>query len=165
MHPLETPTLMNDLSRKLSILTASSRCACVAAFLALAAGCGPSGPNYWPISGKVTFHGKPVTNGQIRFCNFKTGIDVVESLNPEGQFKIVTGVRNGLPEEEYQVAVMPKLDFSRVKSDKNGFPIPSTMPSEAERNPPNIPRKYRDPMTSGLKMTVKPESNTFNVDM
>jgi hypothetical protein len=60
---------------------------------------------------------------------------------------------------------MPKLDFSRVKCEPNGRPIPSTMPSAAEKNPPNIPQKYQDPATSGLTLTVKPASNTFDVDM
>lgn len=156
---------MNSLFPKSSILVQPIRFACVAAFVALSAGCGSSGPAYWPICGKVTFQGKPVTNGEMRFCNSKAGIDVVESLNTEGQYTVVTAVQKGLPEGQYQVAVMPKLDFSRVKSDQNGFPIPSTMPSEAERNPPNIPPKYRDPMTSGLKIAVKPETNTFDVDM
>jgi hypothetical protein len=128
-------------------------------------GCGQSGPAYWPISGKVTFQGKPVGNGQIRFCNSKAGIDVVESLDAEGRYTVVTGKRKGVPGGQYQVAVMPKLDFSNVKCNKDGRPLPSTMPSVSERNPPNIPAKYHDPATSGLTMTVKPESNTFDVDM
>jgi hypothetical protein len=128
-------------------------------------GCGPSGPAYWPISGKVTFQGKPVAIGEIRFCNSKIGIDVVESLKGDGQYVVVTGKRNGLPEGEYQVAIMPKLDFSKVKCEKDGRPIASTMPTPLERNPPNIPRNYRSPATSNLTVTVKPTSNTFDVDM
>jgi hypothetical protein len=132
---------------------------------AMLSGCGPSGPAYWPVSGKVTFQGKPVTVGQIRFCNPAAGIDVIESLDAQGQYAILTGERKGLPEGPYQVAVMPKLDFSRVKCDPTGRPIPSTMPSASERNPPNIPQKYQDPATSGLTLTVKPTPNTFDVDM
>jgi hypothetical protein len=138
---------------------------CSAAVLASFWGCGQSGPAYWPISGKVTFQGKPVSVGQIRFCNPKAGIDVVESLDSGGKYAIIMGNRRGLPEGEYQVAIIPKLDFSRMKSDEHLRPIPSTMPSEAERNPPNIPKKYHDPITSGLTVTVKPEPNTFDVDM
>jgi hypothetical protein len=143
-------------------LTAITGLALMAAMLA---GCRPSGPAYWPINGKVTFQGKPVTVGQIRFCDPAAGIDVIESLDAQGQYTILTGNRKGLPEGQYQVAVMPKLDFSRVKCEPNGRPIPSTMPSAAEKNPPNIPQKYQDPATSGLTLTVKPASNTFDVDM
>ena len=128
-------------------------------------GCGRSGPAYWPISGKVTFQGKPVTVGQIRICNPKEGIDIIQSLSADGQYTIITGKRQGLPEGPYQVAIVPKLDFSKMERDSNGLPIPSTVPSAAERNPPNIPRKYHDPASSGLTLTVKPEPNTFDVDM
>ena len=128
-------------------------------------GCGPFGPAYWPISGKVTFQRKPIAAALVRFSNPKAGIDVVASLDADGRYTVVTGDRKGLPEGQYQVAVMPKLDFSKVKCDKDGRPLPSTMPSALERNPPNIPGKYRDPATSGLTVTVKPESNTFDLDM
>lgn len=103
--------------------------------------------------------------GQIRVCNAKAGIDIVESLNAAGQYTIITGHKQGLPEGQYQIAIMPKLDFSRMQCEPSGRPIPSTMPSQAERNPPNIPQKYHDPATSGLTLTVKPDSNTFDVDM
>jgi hypothetical protein len=139
--------------------------ACAALVTALLSGCRPSGPAYWPISGKVTFQGTPVAVGQIRICNAKAGVDIIESLSAGGQFAIVTGSRQGLPEGEYHVAIIPKLDFSNMKCEPNGRPIPSTMPTEAERNPPNIPRKYREPATSGLTLIVKPQPNTFDVDM
>jgi predicted small lipoprotein YifL len=138
---------------------------CSAAILATVCGCGRAGPAYWPVRGKVTFQGKPVAVGQIRFSNPAAGIDVVESLDTDGQYAIITGDRKGLPEGQYQVAVIPKLDFSKVKCDTSGRPIPSTMPSSAERNPPNIPQKYHDPAASGLTATVKPTANTFDVDM
>lgn len=156
---------MSTISRKTAPPLKPIAFACVAVIATMLSGCGPSGPTYWPISGKVTFQGQPVAVGQIRFCNPSAGIDVIESLNIDGQYTIITGDRKGLPEGQYQVAVMPKLDFSKVKSDKNGRPILSSMPSSSERNPPNIPLKYHDPAASGLTVTVKPESNTFDVDM
>jgi hypothetical protein len=138
---------------------------CLAAIALTLLGCGRSGPAYWPVGGKVTFQGKPIGIASIRFCNPKAAFDVVESLDAKGQYTVVTGDRKGMPEGQYEVAVMPKLDFSNVKCDKDGFPLLSTMPSALERNPPNIPAKYHDPATSGLVVTVKPESNTFDVDM
>ncbi len=138
---------------------------CLAATVATLTGCGRSGPAYWPISGRVTFQGKPVTVAEIHISNPKVGIDILETLDAEGRYTVITGDRKGLPEGQYRVAITPKLDFSRAKCGADGRPIPSTMPSEAERNPPNIPKKYHSPSTSGLTLTVKPESNTFNVDM
>lgn len=156
---------MNNAFPNIPCRYAIARLLCFAAIALTMLGCGRSCPAYWPISGKVTFQGKPVDKASIRFCNSKVGIDVVESLGVEGQYGVVTGDQKGLPEGHYQVAIVPKLDFSRAQCEPNGRPIPSTMPSALERNPPNIPTKYHDPATSGLTITVKPESNTFDVDM
>jgi hypothetical protein len=156
---------VTKLSKRTPLFVPFTQFARAAVLLALLAGCRPSGPAYWPVSGKISFQGKPVTVGQVRFCNPAVGIDVIEPLDAQGQYTILTGNRKGIPEGQYQVAVMPKLDFSKVKCDPTGRPIPSTMPSAAERNPPNIPQKYQDPATSGVTVTVKPESNTFDVDM
>jgi hypothetical protein len=143
----------------------SAAFASVAMAAIILSGCGPSGPSYWPIRGRVTFQGEPIAAGQIRFCDPKSGVDVVQPFETDGRYVIITGKRKGLPEGRYQVAIIPKLDFSKVKCDKNGLPVPSTMPSAAERHPANIPQKYHDPATSGLTVIVKPESNTFDVDM
>lgn len=165
MHQRGVPYVMCLVSQKPSCRRSTVQLLGCAAILAVLWGCGRSGPAYWPISGKVTFQGKPVAVGQIRFCNPKQGIDVIESLRADGQYTIITGKRQGLPEGQYQVAIVPKLDFSRMKRAPDGLPIPSTMPSAAERNPPNIPQKYHDPAASGLTVTVKSEPNTFDVDM
>ena len=58
----------------------------------------PVGLNVLADRGKVTFQGKPVAIGQIRFCNPKAGIDVVESLKTDGHYVIITGSQRGLAE-------------------------------------------------------------------
>ena len=138
---------------------------CFAATALTPWGCGRSGPEYWPVRGNVTFRGKPVAVGLVRFSNPQMGVDVVAELDADGKYVIVTAGGRGLPKGRYHVAIVSKVDFSKVKSAPDGLPIPSTMPSAAERNPPNIPQKYHDPATSGLTLTVKPEPNTFDVDM
>ena len=60
---------------------------------------------------------------------------------------------------------MPNVKFGNVKRTEGGLALPSSMPSAREINPPNIPERYHDPATSGLTVTVKPESNTFDLDM
>ena len=137
------------------------RSACFAALAFLICGCGPSGVKHWPVSGKVTFRGKPVTAASVRFSNPETGTDVVAELGPGGEY-VVTGEKAGLPEGTYRVAVIPKVSFDNVKSTPGGLVVPSSMPST---NPPDIPVRYHKPATSGLTMTVKPESNTYEVDM
>ena len=125
-------------------------------------GCGQSGPKYWPVDGGVTFRGKPVTKASIRFTNLKLGIDVLAKLNADGKYEILSGEKMGLPEETYQVAVIPEVDVSHFKMTKGGLMVPTGPPPPP---PSDIPERYYEPGTSGLTLTVKPESNTFDVDM
>jgi hypothetical protein len=156
---------MHNKYQKSSYHRPIARLVCFATVISAVFGCSHPGPAYYPISGKVTFQGKPVAVGSIQISNPKAGIDVVTPLNPDGQYTIITANRKGLPDGDYQVAIMPNPDFSKVQMGKNGRPIPSTMPSFEELNPPNIPSKYHDPMTSGLTLTVKPEANVLDIDM
>lgn len=126
------------------------------------AGCGSSGPKYWPISGRVTFQGKPVTKASIRLTNVKTGIDVLATLNADGTYEILSGKKTGLPEATYQVSIVPDVDISNFKQTETGLLVAVGPPPPP---PQNIPTRYQEPNTSGLTLTVKPESNAFDVDM
>ena len=151
---------MNDSSwRPLRGRSLWSTCFAVMALMLF--GCGQSGPKYWPVSGKVTFRGKPVVAASIRFSNPGAGVDVVAELDADGQYVII-GEKTGLPEGMYQVAVVPKLNYDNIQQTPGGLVIPSSMPS---MNRPDIPTRYHDPATSGLTMTVKPEPNAFDVEM
>jgi hypothetical protein len=125
-------------------------------------GCGRSGPRYWPVNGKVTFQGKPVAKASIRFISLKLGVDVLAKLDADGKYEVVSGKKMGLPEETYQVAITPEVDISNVKVTKTGLVVAVAPPPPPPRN---IPERYHEPVTSGLTMTVKPETNTFEVDM
>jgi hypothetical protein len=125
-------------------------------------GCGQSGPRYWPINGRVTFQAKPVANASIRFINLKLGIDVLAKLDADGKYEVVSGKKMGLPEETYQVAIAPEVDISNLKVTKTGLVVAIGPPPPPPRN---IPERYHEPDTSALSLTVKPESNTFDVDM
>lgn len=128
---------------------------CLAVAVIAISGCGQSGPKLRPVSGKVTFQGKPVVEGSIRFSNPRAGVDIVAKLGADGTYAVAMARGAGLPEETYQIAIVPNR-----KSAPTG-----TFVASPEPNPSDIPPKYRDPATSGLTMTVKPESNVFDVDM
>ena len=53
-------------------------CSTMASFIALTAGCGPSGPKTYQVSGKVTCDGKPIKQGSIVFRPLD------KDLSPEG---------------------------------------------------------------------------------
>ncbi len=156
---------MHDVLCELLHRRQISRFVCFAAMAVMLWGCGRSGPKYWAVDGKVTFQGKPVTAGSIRFSNPRMGVDIVTELDAGGNYAIVTGEKMGLPEGTYQVAVVPKVDISNLQITNSGLVVPSSMPSTQQRHPPNIPIRYHQPATSGLTLTVKPEPNVFDVDM
>jgi len=128
----------------------------VLAGLALTGGACNSGPPVGDVKGRVTFEGKPVAEGNISFFNSKLGAGADAPLASDGTFAIKTQVR-GLPVGDYVVFITPETYLD--KSD------PHTPPSLVEKNPANIPKKYRRQGTSPLKATVEPGKNEFDFDM
>ena len=123
------------------------------------AGCGSTEDGLHPVTGKVTFQGKPVAGGQIRFRDAQAGIDMVANLS-EAAYAATTGGRAGLPEGTYGVAILPPR-----------WDMPMVPPGEQIRQPAqpppclDIPARYRQLATSGLELTVQPGENVFDVDM
>jgi hypothetical protein len=154
LFPLIEEASKNALCRKAA---SSAILATAAAMLVFGfSGCGPAREKLWPVSGKVTFRGKPVAAGAIRFSNPQIGIDMTAELHADGAYEVVMANGAGLPEGTYQVAVMPP----RVN-----IPIEST--ANPPKRPPclDIPERYRLPSTSRLTLTVKRDRNRFDVDM
>jgi len=130
--------------------------AALAAFVFGLSGCGGAREKLWPVSGKVTFRGKPVAAGTIRFSNPQSGIDMTARLNSDGVYEVVMARGVGLPEGTYQVAIMPpRVDI----------PVGSTAKPPKPPACLDIPERYRLLSTSGLTRTVKPHHNRFDVDM
>jgi hypothetical protein len=127
----------------------------VAVMVAALPGCGGKHEMLYPVAGKVTFRGKPVSAGMIRLCNPRATIDMLAVLGPDGTYRVVRAQGPGLPQGTYQVAVMPAM------ADDPIGPIGPKKPV----NSPDIPKKYRQPGTSGLAMTVKPDNNRFEIDL
>ena len=130
--------------------------AALAAFVFSLAGCGAAREKLWPVSGKVTFRGKPVAAGTIRFSNPQSGIDMTAELHSDGAYEVVRAHGAGLPEGTYQVAIMPP---------RMNIPVG---PTATPPKPPaclDIPEMYRLLSTSRLTLTVEAHHNRFDVDM
>lgn len=108
------------------------------------------------ISGKVTFQGRPVTEGLVLFSNARKGIHMTAPLKADGAYEVLTAKGAGLPLETYQVCVTPPLPQVVTGASEE--------PSEVKPYP-NIPPRYRDPKTSGLTLTVASADNRFDIDM
>lgn len=131
----------------------------VAMFLTLAVcfgGCGHSGPTLHPVIGKVTFRGEPVKAGTVRFRNAKAAIDITARLTAEGAYTIIGAQGKGLPEGDYEVAVMPP-EVPLPMGPVNQLPPPPECK--------DIPKNYRQPSTSKLTARVTANAGSFDFDL
>ena len=114
------------------------------------AGCGPSGPVMYAITGTVTFEGAPVEEGTITLEDPATGVAQQAELSSTGTYAIE------LQEGTYKVCVEPPMEERQSRAD--------TPPDYAYKQMPNIPPKYHSTFESGLSHTVS-QAGTFDVDM
>ncbi len=122
------------------------------ALLALSAclvlvGCG--GPRNYPVKGKVTYkeNGRPLGGGYVLFQ--KAGDASVQAsgdLEEDGSYELGNFKGMGAFEGEYEVLVQPRA---------------------LEDNPEVLPihPRFTNFTTSGLKYTVKPGANEFNIEV
>ncbi len=117
-------------------------------------GCGgSSGPvkKVGTVSGKVTFKGAPVTEGQIAFIDQATGSAGGSPLGADGSYKLPQALTTG----NYAVVIQPPP----LPMPEEGKPPPKPQPYA------NIPKKYREISTSGLSISIKEGTNPFDVEM
>lgn len=118
----------------------------------LMVGCGESRGT---VSGTITLNGQPIGPGSVMFRS-------TDALNPrapsgfsdfseDGKYELVTpGKKNaGLLPGEYIVTI-------------DG---PTSADEKAATQKTRIPAKYRDPETSGLKVTLQPGPQTIPFDL
>jgi hypothetical protein len=117
------------------------------------AGCS-SGPATSSVKGKVTFQGKPVTEGTVTFLNPTEGGAAEAQINKDGSIAFQGGVMPG----EYLVVITPPIHI--VDTDPGKSP-----PAPMEKPAPDIPPKYRMQGTTKLRASVKPGPNEFTFDM
>jgi hypothetical protein len=120
------------------------------------AGCGqePQQPTHFPVGGRVTLDGKPVTGGDVLFVNSATTGG--GPIDAQGNFQVLDeGLKPGL----YFVQVTPPMPFDSP-------PSPNRSMSE-RRNPDalDFPKRYWMPMLSGFKGQVEPKDNVFEFAM
>lgn len=113
-----------------------------------------SDPNVAYVQGKVTYRQQQIASAVITFADSSQGIGASANLKPDGNYEFVNR-QGGLPFGTYEVTVTPRM--SDVPAGT------STGPRLEEAS--NIPRKYRDPGTSGLKAVVVAGKNRFDFDL
>ncbi|TWT66930.1 hypothetical protein Pla123a_43590 [Posidoniimonas polymericola] len=132
----------------------------VAASAAAHAGCSGGGEKTYPVSGVVTFEGKPLAGGSLVFEPLspapKTGkmYSARGKIGPEGQFRLSTfGDQDGAPPGRYRVGVTPRVKVWQSEEIREAPPQNS------------IPPNYTSPSSSGLEFEVKSERNEIDINL
>lgn len=132
-----------------------NRCALAAwaPLIIVAAGCGSDTP-IGRVHGRVAFQGKPLTEGVVYFSNSQAAVHLTTKIETDGSYVLKTYDANGLPYGDYVVTVLPPA-----------ADLVTGQPTQPQKEFPNIPARYRDAATSGLKLTINARDNPFNIDM
>jgi hypothetical protein len=123
-------------------------------------GCG-SGEVRGRIVGKVTFQGRPVTDGILVFSDDEKGVHMTTRLGPDGGYELRTAKGVGLPVGTYRISVCPPP----LAPAKISFEPDAAATSGHVNEYVNIPARYRDQATSGLTVTVKEGENALDIAM
>jgi hypothetical protein len=139
------------------------------------------GPRF-PVTGTVTYNGKPLEKGQINFIpdDLTKGTGAMAPIE-NGTFSLSTiGQNDGARPGKYKVTVtakedseaQAKADFEKAKAKfsklsggttENVGRIPREFQNKAARQAKSlVPAGYGDPSTTTLTAEVKESPNTFN---
>jgi hypothetical protein len=105
----------------------------------------------YKVTGKVSYQGQPVEEGQITFEDPATGQVNSSPLGSGGAYSVE------LPAGDYRVSVAPPLVETKSTAD-----TPSDMIPKKVRN---IPKKYWVQESSGVKAQVAKDKRTFDFEL
>jgi hypothetical protein len=135
--------------------------------LPIVVGCGPRRPATAPVSGRVTFNGKPLTTGQVMFYPDR-GRTSVSPIDADGRYRLTTfkpgdGALLGhhrVTIEAARVAMQGKMP-KNVEEEMRGHGF-SPGATTVERL---APERYSELETTPLTADVAPQENTINFDL
>lgn len=132
--------------------------------LMLLAGCGSDARSvdHVEVTGKVLLDGKPLPGGKVTFVAVNGGFASSGTIDENGNYQI------NAPVGEAQIGVTNRMLQGRPGS--KGGPPTVTKAEAKERQPlkgrwMKIPSHYEDPYSSGLKFTVKPGSQSHDIEL
>jgi hypothetical protein len=110
-------------------------------------GCGGSSLETVAVDGTVTYDGKPLEIGVVRFVPVDPeGMMATGTLKPGGKYTLATRNSDGIIEGDYKVTVESFLIDETVPEKDRELGIGGKKSA--------IPTKYSDPETSGLRETI-----------
>jgi hypothetical protein len=146
------------------VVSASLAAVLLALSPALLTGCGRPGKT-GVVSGKVTYKGRPVTGGMIKFIPAGNGPPALGPLNSDGTFSF-----GGVPFGPMQIGIdtesvrnAARADYTRTGKAPPGTQLRESAGGHAVYVP--LPKKYADPKTSGLTWDVQRGNLTMDFDL
>ena len=141
----------------------------VAALILLLAGCGgPSRPATVPVSGRVTYQGKPVPLGQIVFYPAK-GRPAMGAIGADGSYRLTTfeTAGDGATPGRYRVTIQATRTIGGGARPKSLEEELHGVGSGSGQTVTEwlVPEKYSRQESTPLTAEVKPGSNTINFDL
>jgi hypothetical protein len=138
----------------------------LAAVMLFLAGC-DKGKKPLMVSGKISYKGKPLGGGTIKFHSSMEGAGVVPgNIKPDGTFSF------GAPAGQSRITIETESVRDVARKGGNymkmpGAKIPEGMKVSDSPDPTyvSIPKKYADPNTSGLTWDVNSTNKTKDFDL
>ncbi len=141
------------------------RCAPLMLML-LVVGCGDDGlGRRYPVSGRVTRGGQPVTNGTVNFMpvDLKQGRSASGEIGSDGSYSLTTvNPGDGALVGDYRV-IISLAEVAGLERTPGGIPILNQPKKVRVKN--LVSPKYSDPSQTVLKFKVEPHTNTFDIEM
>lgn len=139
---------------------------CLLALFVLA-GCGDRGSAI--VEGKVTIDGQPASSGRVFFRSADGKSTIVATIGSDGAYRAVD-----VPCDAMKITVTLPTKWERIglirdakKAKKPGASVGPGAPGgvKAFESSAKIPKKYEDPDASGLALTVKSGTNTYDIEI
>jgi hypothetical protein len=138
-------------------------CCGMLGLLTLIGGCGrtPRSVEHAEVSGKVLLQGQPVPGGQVNFVTVKGGFASAGTIDENGNYQIKAPVGE----------VVITVNNAMLAPRRGPREVPHPKKPGADEEQPvkgrwvKIPSRYSTPDTSDLKYTVKPGTQTHDVEL
>jgi hypothetical protein len=152
-------------------------CCCLGCgLLTLIGGCGKSAKSaeHAEVTGKVLFQGKPLPGGQVKFVAVNGGFASSGIIDENGNYQINAPVGEVAIAVDNSMFEPPGGGGKAAKGAAAGnAPKKMEHPTRPDSEPEkpikgrwvSIPFSYYDPQQSGLKYTVKPGSQTHDIEL
>jgi hypothetical protein len=123
-------------------------------------GCSGGGADMAPVSGTVTYRGKPLPDAQVNFTPVDGGPIASGRTDSSGRFRLSTSTPDdGARLGKHKISIVARGPDRPPRPGETG----SGMPGESMPGDPLIPEKYFDAQTSGLEREVVTGHNDFPI--